>query len=830
MLLDFSNLAHPMSETQLQRIEIGGMTCAGCAGRVERTLKNLPGLQDVAVNFASHTAQLRADNAGLKEIEDALHTIGYMARTKEIRLALAGLSCASCVGRVNKALEEIPGVLDANVNFANSTATIRYFPEIADQAILISAIKSAGYQAQVIEDAAREMPNRHEEIAETRRWTIVAMILALPVFVMEMGGHLSTDFREFIHHTIGQETSWSIQFLLTTLILVWPGRKFFTIGVPTLFRAVPDMNSLVALGTLAAWGYSSVSLFVPSILPLGARAVYFEAAAVIVALILLGRWLEARARGQTGDAIEKLVELAPNTARIERDGVPVEVSTAEIIVSDIVIARPGERLAVDGTVVSGASFVDESMITGEPLPVSKSEGDPVTAGTINADGMLRFRAEKVGRDTVLAQIIRMVEAAQGAKLPIQAVADKVVRIFVPVVIAIAVFAVIGWLTFGPEPALGLALVAGVSVLIVACPCAMGLATPASIMVGTGRAAELGVLFRKGEALQTLSDVQMVAFDKTGTLTQGQPTLTEIKTTGEVQRKNLLRLVAAAESGSEHPIARAIEAAAAKEAIELPKPESFRAISGFGLSAEVDAHSILIGAKRLMEREGIETDTYSVTALELEGQGNTVIYAAVDGKLAGMLAVSDPLKPTSRSAIEDLNVNGVKVAMITGDGKATAHHIADELGITTVYAETAPDGKAEIVRTLRERFGSVAFVGDGINDAPAMAEADIGIAVGTGTDVAIETADVVLTSGDLTGVLTAHHVSKRTMANIRQNLFWAFGYNAALIPVAAGVLYPITGMLLSPMLAAGAMALSSVFVVSNALRLRSVNQTSERTAL
>ena len=582
-------------------------------------------------------------------------------------------------------------------------------------------------------------------------------------------------------------------------------------------RGSPDMNALVALGTSAAWGYSTLALFSPGLFPEGTRAVYFEAAGVICTLILLGRWMEARARGRTGAAIERLMALAPDTALVERDGAVAETPTADIRTGDKVHLRPGGRVPVDGTVLTGQSFVDESMITGEPLPVEKTQGATLTGGTINGNGALVMQATAVGEATALARIVRMVEDAQGAKLPIQALLDRVTGVFVPVVIALALLTVVLWLYFGPAPALPYALVAGVSVLIIACPCAMGLATPVSVMVGTGRAAELGVLFRKGDALQSLQDARVVAFDKTGTLTEGRPALTTFEATDNPDAT--LAALAAVEAQSEHPIARAIVATASDRGLSLPEVRGFRAIAGQGTRGEVDGRAVLIGADRFMQAEGVDISALTATGAAIAERGGTPLYAAIDGEPAAVIGVSDTVKTGAADAIAALHAAGLTTAMVTGDNRRTAHAIARVLGIDTVTAEVLPDGKVAAITALRQAHGPIAFVGDGINDAPALAAADTGIAIGTGTDIAIEAADVVLMSGDPAGVARAVEISRRTLRNIRQNLFWAFAYNAALIPVAAGVLYPLTGMMLSPMLAAGAMALSSVFVVSNALRLR-----------
>ncbi|WP_306128470.1 heavy metal translocating P-type ATPase [Roseovarius sp. MMSF_3350] len=802
-------------------LELDGMSCAGCAGRAERALTALPGVGKASVNFATGTAQVDQDGASLETITDALVAAGYPARTQQTTLSIDGMHCASCMGRVEDSLTATPGVLTAAVNLATQTAQVTYLSGTTTPAELARIVTQTGYPTRTAEDDAPDpaASRRAAEITDARDATLIAAVLTLPVFLAEMGGHLVPVFHERLHATIGQTNLWTLQFLLTSLVLAWPGRRFLTLGLPALLRGAPDMNSLVALGTLAAWSFSTVALFAPGLLPPGTVAVYFEAAAVIVTLILLGRWMEARARGQTGAAIRRLIGLQPDTARVICKGAAQEIPVAEVVVGDTLQIRPGARIPVDGTVTDGTSHVDESMISGEPLPVSKAQGDPLVAGTINKESALTMTATGVGRDTMLARIVAMVQEAQGAKLPIQALADKVVRIFVPVVIATALATLLAWLTFGPAPALGLALVAGVSVLIIACPCAMGLATPTSIMVGTGRAAELGVLFRKGDALQTLAEARVVAFDKTGTLTMGRPTLTTLHLAPGFERAETLAAIAAAEAQSEHPIARTIETAARDEGLTLPLVKDFTAIPGHGLSATVGGQVLLAGTARLMRDHGVDTAPFADRLDELTANGETPVFAAIEGRLAALLAVSDPVKDTARDTIRALHAMGLQTALVTGDTPATAHAVAVALGIDHVEAEVLPADKRDTIARLQKVHGRVAFVGDGINDAPALAQADTGIAMGTGTDIAIESADVVLVSGNPKSVLTALHVSRRTLRNIRQNLFWAFAYNAALIPVAAGVLYPVTGTLLSPMLAAGAMALSSVFVLTNALRLR-----------
>ncbi|MYM54935.1 heavy metal translocating P-type ATPase [Thalassovita mangrovi] len=799
------------------RLPVTGMTCAACVGRVEKALKALDGVETANVNLASETAQVRyhapATPAG---VVSALDKAGYPARQTERQLRITGMTCASCVGHVEQALLGVPGVMSAQVNLATETARVSLLDGATDPAALLRAVHDAGYEAEFAEDAPPQEENRKEAEAQAlRRKLILAAVLALPVFIVEMGGHLIPPFHHWIMATIGQQTSWLIQFALTSLVLIGPGRVFYAKGFPALLRGAPDMNALVAMGTAAAYGFSLVATFLPGLLPAASRAVYYESAAVIVVLILMGRYLEARAKGRAGAAIRKLIGLQPKQARVERDGAAADIPLAEVVQGDIVLTRPGERIAVDGEVISGESYVDESMVTGEPIPVAKHPGDLVTGGTVNGTGVLRFRATRVGADTMLAQIIRMVEEAQGAKLPIQALVDRITMWFVPAVMGVAVLTVLAWLVFGPAPALTHALVAGVAVLIIACPCAMGLATPTSIMVGTGRAAELGVLFRKGDALQALQGGETVALDKTGTLTEGRPVLTDLQVEASFDKDAVLRQIAAVEAQSEHPIARAIVEAAGPD---LPRAEKFGSVTGYGVMATVEGQRVMIGAERLMTRRKIDTAPLQAAAQALAEQGKTPIFAAIDGDLAAVLAVSDPIKQTSRDAIDALHGMGLKVAMVTGDNRATAQVIAAQLGIDHVVAEVLPQGKVEALDSLRAS-GPIAFVGDGINDAPALAHADIGIAIGTGTDVAIESADVVLMSGDLTGVVTAFDLSARVMRNIRQNLFWAFGYNTVLIPVAAGLFYPALGWQLSPMLGAGAMAMSSVFVLGNALRLR-----------
>ena len=806
----------PMTQPRTHSLPITGMTCASCVGRVERRLQSVEGVMSAHVNLAAERADIQAaEHVTRDALVDAIAGAGYGVPASEIELSIEGMHCASCVGRVERALAGVPGVTQAQVNLATERARVT---GQADPAALIAAVETTGFTAQERRAASTDTLSERREAEATalQRDVVIAAALTLPVFALEMGSHMIPALHHLIMDSIGMQANWLIQFALTTLVLALPGRRFYLQGFPALARGAPDMNSLVAVGTSAAWLYSIVATFAPGLLPEGTVNVYYEAAAVIVTLILVGRWLEARAKGRTSQAIQRLIGLQPRNARVLRAGALVDLPVADVVQGDVLALRPGERVPVDGTVTEGDSYIDESMITGEPVPVAKGPGAQVTGGTINQTGALRFRATAVGGDTMLAQIIRMVEAAQGAKLPIQALVDRVTLWFVPAVIAVALLSFTIWLAFGPAPALTFALVNAVAVLIIACPCAMGLATPTSIMVGTGRGAEMGVLFRKGEALQRLRDAQVVAFDKTGTLTEGRPRLTDLDLCDGFTRDAVLAQIAAVEAQSEHPIAHAIVAAA--EGLDLPPATGFAGQTGYGVAADVAGTRVEIGADRYMAQLGHDVSVFAETASRLAEEGKSPLYAAIGGRLAAIIAVADPVKDSAPDAIRALQAQGLRVAMVTGDNARTAHAIARKLGIDDVVAEVLPDGKVDALRSLRAQ-GTLAFVGDGINDAPALAEADVGIAIGTGTDIAIEAADVVLISGALSGVPNAIALSKATLRNIRQNLFWAFAYNTALIPVAAGVLYPAFGLLLSPIFAAGAMALSSVFVLGNALRLR-----------
>ena len=708
-----------------------------------------------------------------------------------MRFEISGLNCGACAARAEKAMSGVAGVTSAHVNFADHTATVD-----ADRALFAqieSASTTAGYPATLITQQAQPK-TREDETPALRRAALIAAALTLPIFIVEMGGHIFPPIHHAIAQTIGLQTLWVAQFILASIVLIWPGQDFYCIGVPALLRRAPDMNSLVVLGATAAWGYSTIATFAPQILPAGSVAVYFEAAAVIVTLILLGRWLEARAKGRTGAAIKRLIGLRPDTASVLRDGTFVSINIADVGVGDIIQLTAGERIPVDGDVVTGTGFIDESMISGEPIAVEKTAGDTVFAGTLNGANTLTMTAKAVGSDTMLARIIDMVVAAQGARLPVQDLVNKITLWFVPAVMVIAAATVAIWMLLGSLP---IALVAGVSVLIIACPCAMGLATPTSIMGGTGRAADLGVLFRRGDALQSLEGVDVVAFDKTGTLTMGAPVVAS-----NTLRADDLAAVAAVEAASNHPLAAAIVALAGRH---LPTATDVETVPGYGIQGMVAGRRIVIGNAAMMAWDGVSAQA-DVPA------GQTPVMVAIDGTFAGTLGLSDAPKADAKSTVQNLLAQGIEVVMVSGDTQTAADVLGAALGIDRVIAGVLPDGKADVVRDFQSKGHRVAFVGDGINDAPALACADVGIAMGNGTDVAVDSADVVLVSGNPMGVLRAITISRATLRNIRQNLGWAFGYNVVLIPIAA------LGWL-TPQLAALAMAASSVLVVTNALRLR-----------
>ena len=803
-------------------LPVEGMTCASCVGRVERVLDALDGVENASVNLTTERASIAFDPARTSptDIAAEIEKSGFTVPSSIVDISIGGMTCASCVARVERVLSAQPGVVSAEVNLATEKAHITHIPGMIDSGALTRTIEAAGYEARVMGSGVPEegLHDSHaSEIVSLRHNAFFAAAFTTPLFLLAMT-RMVPDIGEGMASVMGHRGWMGVEFLLATPVLFWAGRRFYVSGWAELRHFSPGMNSLVMLGASAAYFYSLAALMIPDVFPVGTANSYFEAAGVIVTLILFGRYLEAVAKGRTSEAIKKLMQLQAKTARVLRDGEETEIPIEEVLVGDLVVVRPGERLAVDGIVTEGASFVDEAMISGEPVPVEKGPGAEVTGGTVNKTGSFTLSATRVGADTVLSQIIRMVEEAQGSKPPIQKMADRIASVFVPVVMAAAAITFGVWLAVGPSPALSFAFVTAVSVLLIACPCAMGLATPTAIMVGTGKGAEMGVLFRQGPALERLAKIDTVVLDKTGTLTKGLPELTDFDVL-DGDETDVLRLVAAAEARSEHPIAEAIVRAAKDRGLDLPATETFNAEPGYGIDAVVEGRRVQAGADRYMERLGIDLAQVMDLAHDLADQARTPLYAAIDGKLAAVIAVADALKDGSRDAIATLQEMSLETVMVTGDNERTAHAVARETGISRVLAEVLPEHKAEEIKRLQAEGRNVAFVGDGINDAPALAQADVGIAIGTGTDIAIETGDVILMSGDLRGIVNAIHLSRRTLATIRLNFFWAYAYNVALIPVAAGVLYPWTGVLLNPMLAAGAMSFSSIFVVTNSLRLR-----------
>ncbi|WP_348827300.1 heavy metal translocating P-type ATPase [Halomonas sp. RT37] len=798
-------------------IEIRGMSCASCVGRVERALGQQPGVINAQVNLATQKAAIQIEGGSTTaSLLDAIVTAGYQPVVESLEIPVAGMSCGSCVSRIERALGKLPGMVEVSVNLTTQKAFVRFLPGTVSLARIQHAIREAGYEPQETE-SQQQADDEDREGRQLLHRVILAAVLTIPVVIIAMG-KVIPDFDALLASLMPHRGWMGVEWLLTTPVQFYAGARFYRGGYAELRHLNPGMNSLVMIGSSAAYFYSVVALLVPGFFPADTAVSYFEAAAVIVTLILLGRYFEHIAKGRTSEAIKKLLQLQAKTARVIRDGEAVEVPIEAVVPGDRILARPGERIPVDGIVEEGHSFVDESMISGEPVPVAKQQDAEVVGGTINKNGALTFRATRVGADTVLSQIVKMVEAAQAEKPPIQQLADKIAGVFVPVVIAIALITFGVWFAVGPAPALSFAFVTTVSVLLIACPCAMGLATPTAIMVSSGKGAEMGVLFRKGAALETLAKMDTVVLDKTGTLTQGRPELTDFEVI-EGHENEVLRLVAAVEAQSEHPIADAIVRGAQARGLELPAVSHFSAEPGYGIEADVAGHRLYVGADRYMNRLGIGLGKAEERAKALAEDAKSPLYAAVDGRLAAVIAVADPLKEGSAEAISALKALGLEVAMLTGDNRATADAIARQVGIQRVLAEVLPDQKADQIKRLQAEGGKVAFVGDGINDAPALAQADVGIAIGTGTDIAIEAGDVVLMRGDLRGIVNAVALSKRTHRTIIGNFVWAYGYNVALIPVAAGVLYPFIGVLLSPMLAAAAMSVSSVFVLTNSLRLR-----------
>ncbi|WP_105265124.1 heavy metal translocating P-type ATPase [Pseudoalteromonas sp. T1lg76] len=732
------------------------------------------------------------------------------------QLLIEGAGCASCVGKIEAALKKTPGVVSAQMNFADRSVLVT---GTASTQALIAAVESAGYNAKAVQEQNDEDLLGEKELADKAyykklvRDTVIALSVGVPLMLFGLlGGDMSVT-------TSMQRAAWLGVGLLTLAVMYFSGKHFYTGAWKSFKNHNANMDTLIALGTGTAWLYSMVVVAIPEAIPPMARHVYFEATAMIIGLINLGLALELKARGKTSEAIKRLIGLQAKTATVIRDNKEVQINIAQVLLDDLVKVKPGEKIPVDGVVSEGHTFIDESMLTGEPMPVEKSKDDEVAAGTINTSGSIQFRATRVGKDTALARIINMVKRAQNSKPPIGRLADVIATYFVPVVMIIAVLTALAWLNFGPEPALALAMVCATTVLIIACPCALGLATPMSVMVGVGKAAEAGVLIRNGEALQTASKITAMVLDKTGTITEGTPQVTDLVIADNHQQQEVLQLAASLESGSEHPLAQAIVSKAQEQDVELLPVDSFKALTGLGVEGRCDNKALLFGNAKLMQQQGITLGDFSERAHDLAKQAKTPMFFAIDGELAAIIAVADPIKKDSIAAIERLQDNGIRVIMLTGDNQDTAAAVAHKAGIKEFFAEVLPEDKANKVKELQQSGELVGMTGDGINDAPALALADVGFAIGTGTDVAIESADITLMRGSLHGLADAIAVSKATLKNIKQNLFGAFIYNVAGIPIAAGVLYPVFGMLLSPVIAGAAMAFSSLTVVSNANRLR-----------
>ena len=800
-------------------IPIKGMHCASCAANIEKHLNAMPGVSGASVNFASSEAsvEFESQSAGLCDVVRKIRSLGYETPTETAALDIKGISCASCVNRIETALNQAPGVVRAAVNFAQAQALVEYLPGAANAAELVNAVGRAGaYTASVADQTNAEQPpgaRFEEEFRRSRSRLIFAAALTLPVFALGMGHMVGI-------HSFNRPWAHFAALVLSTPVLFWPGAPFFTGFWNSLKRRTADMNTLVAAGTASAYLYSAAATLAP---PALARAgiepqVYFETACMIITLILFGRMLEARAKGQTSDAIRRLMDLRPRTARVSRDGREMEIPADELREGDEFIVRPGESFPADGAVLDGRSAVDESMVTGESIPVDKQPGDMVTGATVNGAGLLRVRATRVGADTTLSRIIRLVREAQGSKAPAQRLADRVAGVFVPAVMLAALAAFAIWMLAGQGFLFSTMIF--ISVMIVACPCALGLATPTAIMVGTGRAAAMGILFRSSEALENARRLSAVVFDKTGTLTNGKPEVTDIRAAHDADELEVLIAAASAEQGSGHPIGEAIVRRAEHQSgSPVPAPEELQNLPGRGIIARARGARILAGNMRLMRENGVSFQELESDIAHLTGQGKTLALVARDGRALGVIAVADTLKPGAASAAASLRALGLKVIMLTGDSRATAETIAAQAGIEHVIAEVLPEDKSDEIRRLQEQGEIVAMVGDGINDAPALARADVGIAVGGGTDVAMEAASVILMRDDIGGVPQAIALSRATMSTIRQNLFWAFAYNTVGIPVAAGILYPVFHVTLHPMLAAAAMAFSSVSVVTNSLRLK-----------
>lgn len=803
-----------------QLIKIEGMSCAACANRVEKAVKKLKGVEEANVNFATETLSVSYDEASINKetLEEAVVKAGYKVH-KEIKnyiFKIEGMSCAACANRIEKIVKKQSGVQSAVVNFATEKLSVTLDESIISIGEIKEKVAKAGYKLV----QTKQESNESKKISEDRKlfWRFIgSMIFTIPLLIISMGHMVGMPLPSVISPMNNPLYFALIQLALTVPVMLI-GYKFYQVGIKNLLTLSPNMDSLISVGTLAAFGYSIYAII--QIIQTGdsmyAMHLYFESAATILALITLGKYLEARSKGKTSEAIKKLMGLAPKMATLLRNGKEEVVPIEEVRVGDIIIVKPGEKLPVDGKIVEGSTAIDEAMITGESIPVEKGIGDEVIGASINKSGYIKYEATKVGKDTTLAQIVRLVEEAQGSKAPIAKMADIISGYFVPIVIGLAILAAVGWLMVGKGTIFALTIF--ISVLVIACPCALGLATPTAIMVGTGKGAENGVLIKSGEALEMAHHIDTIVFDKTGTLTEGKPKVTDVISL-KMPEDDLLLLAASCEVGSEHPLGEAIVRFAKEKNMSLKESSQFKAITGQGIEVVVENQKILIGNKKMLHERAISSDQLTKEATELAKEGKTPMFIAIEGRLEGMIGVADTLKPNSKAVIEALHHMGIKVAMITGDHQQTAEAIAKQAGIDQVLAEVLPKDKAQMIEKLQKKGGKVAMVGDGINDAPALARADLGIAIGSGTDVAIESADIVLMKSDLMDVITALKLSKATIRNIKENLCWAFGYNVLGIPVAMGVLYIFGGPLLNPMIAAAAMSLSSVSVLCNALRLR-----------
>lgn len=802
-----------LKKQKQKTVQITGMTCAACANRIEKGLNKMEGVDSANVNFALERATVTYDSDKVNDeaIEATIKKLGYGTVKEVTRFKLEGMTCAACANRIEKGLNKMPGVTNASVNFALETATVEYSPAEVSVADMQSKVKQLGYKAVAQSDEEEHADTRDQVVRKQKRKLIVSAILSIPL-LWAMVAHFS--FTSWIYLPDLFMNPW-FQLVLATPVQFYIGWPFYVGACKALRNGSANMDVLVALGTSAAYFYSlylTIDWYAKGGNLHHGPNMYYETSAILITLVIMGKLFEVLAKGRTSEAIKSLMGLQAKTARVIRDGQELTIPVEEVIAGDIVMVRPGEKIPVDGNVIEGESSVDESMLTGESLPVEKKSGDAVIGATLNKNGVLRVQATKVGKETALAQIIKVVEEAQGSKAPIQRVADVISGIFVPIVVGIAIAAFLVWYFFVTPGNFAEALEKAIAILVIACPCALGLATPTSIMAGSGRAAELGILFKGGEHLEQTHKIDAIILDKTGTVTKGKPELTDVAAEGDEQE--FLRLVGAAEKNSEHPLAEAIVAGIQERGIQLPDTQSFAAIPGYGIEAEVEGKKLLVGTRRLMEKHGVEASHAYALMSRLEESGKTAMLAAIDNRYAGLVAVADTIKETSKEAVQRLKDMGIEVIMITGDNERTAKAIAAEVGIDHVRAEVLPEGKAEEVKKLQAQGKKVAMVGDGINDAPALATADIGMAIGTGTDVAMEAADVTLMRGDLSSIPDAIYMSRKTMGNIKQNLFWALGYNTLGIPVAA------LG-LLAPWIAGAAMALSSVSVVLNALRLQRV---------